>query len=213
MAGNRDLGEIDDFLGSAHVFAAAVKDIVEQRLLDRVADGQLTVPQVKLLKLVAMTDGYSLGDVASFLDVSNAAASKAVDRLVRRNLLRRTEDQKDRRTMHLSLTHSGRRVLDAYEAARREKLEDIFAQFPSEELQRAAELLDRISADIVDHTADSEELCLKCGIYFRQKCLIRQLVKRNCYYARHNGHGKRRNEEELTYVSGSTGQDSGSRRA
>lgn len=147
------MAEIDDFLGSAHVFASAVRNVVEQGLLDHVAGGQLTVPQVKVLKLVAMTHSYTLGDVASFLDVSNAGASKAVDRLVRRNLLRRTEDEKDRRAMHLSLTEAGRGLLAAYEDARRSKLEGIFAQFPREELQRAAELLDRISADIVDHTA------------------------------------------------------------
>jgi DNA-binding MarR family transcriptional regulator len=187
MAGNREMAEIDDFLGSAHVFASAVRDVVEQGLLDRVAGGQLTVPQVKVLKLVAMTHSYTLGDVASFLDVSNAGASKAVDRLVRRNLLRRTEDEKDRRAMHLSLTETGRGLLAAYEDARRSKLEGIFAQFPREELQRAAELLDRISADIVDHGAAPEELCLKCGIYFRERCLIRQLVRRNCFYRRHEG--------------------------
>ena len=196
MGRNREIGDIDDFLGSAHVFASAVRDILEQRLLDQVAGGQVTVSQVKLLKLVAMSNGYTLGDVASFLDVSNAAASKAVDRLVRRNLLKRTDDEKDRRTMHLSLTQSGECLLGAYESARRLKLEKIFAQFPRAELERTGELLDRISADIVDHTADPEELCLKCGIYFREKCLIRQLVRRNCFYRRYEQQNGRRSGEE-----------------
>jgi len=47
-----------------------------------------------------------------------------------------------------------------------------------------SELLDRLSADIVDHTSNPEELCLKCGIYFRERCLVRQLVPRNCFYER-----------------------------
>src|ERR1035441_4020209 len=97
MTRDRSLREIDDFLGSTHVFASAVADIIEQRLLETAAEGQVTPSQMKLLKLVAMTDSYTLGDVASFLRVSNAAASKAVDRLVWRGLLRRTEDRKDRR--------------------------------------------------------------------------------------------------------------------
>ena len=182
MTRNRSLREIDDFLGSAHVFASAVADIIEQRLLEKAADGQVTASQMRLLKLVAMTDSYTLGDVASFLRVSNAAASKAVDRLVRRDLLRRTEDQKDRRVMHLRLTQAGRRLLTAYESARQSKLQSIFVQFPPEELRRTSELLDRLSADIVDHTSNPEELCLKCGIYFRECCLVRQLVPRNCFY-------------------------------
>ena len=184
MTRDRSLREIDDFLGSAHVFASAIADIIEQGLLEKAAEGQVTASQMKLLKLVAMTDSYTLGDVASFLRVSNAAASKAVDRLVRRDLLRRTEDQQDRRVLHLHLTRAGSRLLAAYENARQRKLQSIFVQFPSEELQRTSELLDRLSADLVDHTSNPEELCLKCGIYFRERCLVRQLVPRNCFYQR-----------------------------
>src|ERR1039457_2968791 len=139
MTRDRSLREIDDFLGSAHVFASAVADIIEQRLLDKASEGQVTASQMKLLKLVAMTDSYTLGDVASFLRVSNAAASKAVDRLVRRDLLRRTEDQKDRRVMHLRHTQAGRRLLTAYESARQRKLQSVFVQFPPEELRKLDE--------------------------------------------------------------------------
>ncbi|MGO9230581.1 MAG: MarR family winged helix-turn-helix transcriptional regulator [Bryobacteraceae bacterium] len=184
MTRNRGLREIDDFLGSAHIFASAVTDIIEQRLLEKAAEGQVTASQMKLLKLVAMTDSYTLGDVAAFLRVSNAAASKAVDRLVRRDLLRRTEDQRDRRVMHLHLTRASRRLLAVYENARQRKLQSVFVQFPPEELRHASELLDRLSADIVDHTSNPEELCLKCGIYFRERCLVRKLVPRNCFYQR-----------------------------
>ena len=177
--------DIDDFLGSAHIFASAVSEIIEARLVQDVSGGQLTASQVRLLKLVAMADSHTIGDVAAFLGVSNAAASKAVDRLVRRNLVRRAEDERDRRSMHLSLREQGRRMLAAYEAAKQRKLEAIFAEFPREELRRASELLDRLSAGIVDHSANPEELCLKCGIYFRERCLVRQLAKGNCFYQRH----------------------------
>ena len=142
-----NLAEIDDSLNSAHVFSSTVDGVVEQRL-NRLSDGQITVPQIRLLKLVARLDSYRLGDVASFLNVSNAAASQAVDRMVRRNLLRRIEDPAKRRIMHLLLTRSGRRILAAYESARWRKLASIFTQFPREDLRRAAELLDRISAEV-----------------------------------------------------------------
>jgi len=184
MTDRPSLKEIDDFLGSAHVFASAVTDIIDQRLLEMTADGQVTASQMKLLKLVAMTDSYTLGDVASFLRISNGAASKAVDRLVRRDLLRRTDDQNDRRVMHLHLTSTSQQLLGVYENTRKRKLQSIFVQFPPEKLRSASELLDRLSADIVDHTSNPEELCLKCGIYFRERCLVRQLVPRNCFYQR-----------------------------
>jgi len=129
-----NLAEIDDSLNSAHVFASAVHGVVEQRLLNQVSDGQITAPQIRLRKLVARSDSYTLGDMASFLNVSNAAARRAVDRMVRRNLLRRIEDPANRRIMHLLLTQPGRRILAAYESARRHKLASIFTQLPRGDL-------------------------------------------------------------------------------
>lgn len=174
-----------DFLGSAQVFATAVTEIVEEKLLHEVAGETLTLSQFKLLKLVANTDAHSIGDVAAFLGVSNAAASKAVDKLVRRKLLVRTEGQADRREAELSLPPRTQRLLAAYDAARDQRLAEVFRSFSPAELQRTAEILDRLSAGIVDHNAQPEEVCLQCGIYFREKCLVRKLVGRRCFYTRH----------------------------
>jgi DNA-binding MarR family transcriptional regulator len=184
MASTRTAELINDFLGSTHVFAASVNDVIEERLLRDVGPPQLTFSQFKLLKLVAHTDAQTIGDVAAFLRVSNAAASKAVDKLVRQGLLVRKEAQRDRRAIRLSLTTSSRHVLAAYNAAKDRKLASVFRQYSAEDLQRTAELLDRLTADIVDHTAKEEEVCLQCGIYYRKKCLVRQLVRRNCIYHR-----------------------------
>ena len=185
MASGDPTSLIQEFLGSAHIFSATVSDVVEERVLKEVAGKRLTFPQFKLLRLVAMTDAHSIGDVASFLGVSNAAASKAVDKLVRRRLLRRAEGKADRRAIRLSLTHRGRQVVGAYEEARDRRVARLLRRFPAHELRRAAQLLDRLSASLVDHGADPGDICLQCGIYFRDKCLVRQLVKRNCFYVSH----------------------------
>ena len=182
-AGTGDL--INDFLGSTQVFATAVRNVVEERLLRETAHRQLTFSQFRLLKLVAMTNAQTLGDVATFLGVSNAAASKAVDKLVRRGLLLRNEAQTDRRAIELSLTEPSRRLLAAYDAAKDRTLTRVFRQLSPQDLRHTVELLDQLSAVIVDHTAKAEEICLQCGIYYRKKCLIRQLVQRNCFYHRH----------------------------
>jgi len=176
---------INDFLGSAQVFASSVNNVIEERLLRQVGPRQLTFSQFKLLKLLALTDAQTIGDVAAFLGVSNPAASKAVDKLVRQGLLVRSEAQADRRATELSLTESSRRVLAAYDAAKNRKLAGVFRQFSPADLRRTSELLDQLSAGIVDHTAKAEDLCLQCGIYYRKKCLVRQLVRRDCFYHRH----------------------------
>jgi DNA-binding MarR family transcriptional regulator len=65
-------------------------------------------------------------DVAAFLQISKAAASKTVDKLVRRELLRRSQSETDRRSIKLSLTESSRHLLALYDAERERKLAAIF---------------------------------------------------------------------------------------
>lgn len=175
----------EDFLGSAHAFATAVRDVMEDRLLKEVAGEQASLPQVQLLTLVARTDKHTIGDVAAFLGVSKAAAGQTVEKLVRRRWLRRTADKLDRRTVRLSLTESGQRLLAEYESARDEKLAEVFRGYSDEELRQMADVLDRVSTEIVSHTARPEEICLQCGIYFRKGCLLRSFMDRTCFYQQH----------------------------
>ena len=171
-----------DFLGSTRVFTSAIDEIVEKVILKEVAGEQLTLSQFKLLYMVAMTEARTIGDVALFLGVSNAAASKAVDRLVRRKLLRRAEGKPDRREICLSLTDSGSRLIDSYEMKMDRKLTEVFDGFPEDELIHAARLLDRLSAGLVGHHSSPEEICLQCEVYFREKCIVSHLLGRRCFY-------------------------------
>jgi hypothetical protein len=127
--------------------------------------------------------------------VSNAAASKAVDRLVRRGLVRRTEAAADRRAVELSLTPEGRTLLAQYEAATNQVLKDVFGSLPQDKLQETAAFLDDLSTRMVKEGRTREGICLRCGIHFRDRCLLRQSVGRNCYFHLHrdptiNHHGE-----------------------
>ena len=190
-----------DFLGSARIFASALEEVVERRLLEEVAGKRLTLSQFRLLKLVAVTDAHTISDIGLFLDVSNAAASKAVDKLVRRKLLRRAEGQPDRREIRLSLTEPSKRVLAAYERRRERKLAEVFRGFGRDELKRTANLLDRLSVGLVQHHAEGE-VCLHCGVYFRNQCLVRKLLRRDCFYLRNRIQHKHAHQVPLQAASG-----------
>lgn len=180
MAANVRGQLIQDVLGSAHIFATAVNDLMEKRL--QVLTGeQLTFSQIKLLKLISRAESYNISQVAAFLGVSTAAASKAVDRLVRRRLLSRSEAEDDRRAVELALTDEGRRTLERYEKLTSDTLEELFGSFSPDGLRQTAELLDRLSVSIVEKEGVEGELCFRCGIYFRRKCLLRSTSGRECH--------------------------------
>jgi len=171
---------INDFLASMHIFSSAIGELMAAQLEDELG-GELTIPQLKLLKLVARTETESLSEIAAFLGVSNAAASKAVDRLARRDLVERIESADDRRATWLSLTVKGTFMLKRYEDVQNRVLEGLFRQFMAEDFIETAELLDQLSADLVDRESGPHELCFRCGIYFRERCLLRDLHERTCY--------------------------------
>lgn len=175
----------NEFLSSARVFAWSVREVIEKKILRDVAGDKLTFPQFKLLALVAHTDDHIISDAAAFLGISNAAASKAVDKLVRRRLLRRVEVQADRRSSQLFLTEAGRRLLGAYEAARDQLVAQIFQQFSARELRQTAEILDHLAGVIVSHSADPEAICLQCEVYVRDQCRFGELGRRKCFYKLH----------------------------
>jgi Transcriptional regulators len=173
---------IQDFLGSSQVLASAVRESVEKKLLLELTGSPVTVSQLRLLKMIALTGARTIRDVAQFIGVSNAAASKAVDKLVRRKLLRRAEGLDDRREIRLSLTEAAKNLLAEYDDFEEKKLSSVFAEFEADDVRRTIELLDRISAALIGRESDAGEICVQCGIYYREKCLVRQLVQRNCFY-------------------------------
>ncbi|HTQ85468.1 MAG TPA: MarR family transcriptional regulator [Candidatus Solibacter sp.] len=177
--------QVNELLGSAHLFVAAVSGVMEQQLLTEVAGKQLSISQLKILKLLDLTEAHNVGDVAAFLGVSDAAASKSIDRLVRRKYLRRTEGRTDRRSSVLSLAAQGRAILQRYEAAKDHKLAAMFGNLDAAELQHTTAFLERLTKGIVHESANPEEICLQCGIYLNKKrCLVREAGNSDCHYQR-----------------------------
>lgn len=182
---------LNDFLASTQIFSTAMRELMDEQIRS-VLGRQFTLSQLKLLKMVARTNAGTISEIASFLSVSNAAASKAIDRLVRKGLVRRQEREEDRRAIKLSLTPEGAKILERFEDILYETLDGLFQRFTQEDLTAVGNLLDRLSADLVDAGARTSDLCFRCGIYFREKCLLRNLSKRKCYYHLHatNGEGE-----------------------
>ena len=178
---------IYEFLSAARVFAKAVRDVIEGAVLEGVAGTKLTLTQLKLLYLVAHADSVTIGEAALFLGVSSPAASKTVEKLVRRRLLRRNDTQRDRRSSNLSLTESGRRLLATYEEARNQKAMEIFSKYSPDVLRHTAELLDNLACGIASQQSDrpKDDLCMQCEIYYREDCRFGQFGARKCFYQLH----------------------------
>ncbi len=169
-------------MGSAHAFASVVNEAVEKHLLEEVGGACLTFPQLSLLLLLARKQTWRISDVATFLRVSNAAASQFVDRLVRHRFLQRHEGTTDRRIAQVSLTGRSWRLVAAYEAVKNRRLSQILGAFSAAELEMTAAVLDGFSAAFLKNSVNGGLLCLRCGIYARARCRLQALAGPNCFY-------------------------------
>ncbi len=183
MNNAHQIQRVVDFLGSAQVFTSTVNDLMADQLKD-ISRSEVTFSQLKLLKMVAATGGYSVSNLAQFMGVSTAAASRAVDRLVRRGFVDRAEASDDRRAVQLSLTDAGCELLSRYDEAANAALKHVFASLSEDEMQQTGDLLDRLSITLVEQASDADEVCFRCGIHFRDRCLLRQARSRTCLYHR-----------------------------
>jgi DNA-binding MarR family transcriptional regulator len=172
---------VNEFLGSAEIFTSAVSDLLEDEL-EALSEKKVTFSQMKLLKMVSIAEDYTVSNVAQFLGVSTAAASRAVDRLVRRGLVRRTEAAADRRVVQLSLTADGAELLERYDASAQRALHQVFGALPPEQLKQASEFLDRLSVSIVEQHDSERAVCFRCGIHFRDRCLLRKVRRDQCFF-------------------------------
>jgi DNA-binding MarR family transcriptional regulator len=72
-------------------------------------------------------------ELGEHLDVTSAAASQMLDRLVQQHLILRTEDPEDRRVKQIVLTEEGSRILEEGIRARQRWLEDLAGTLSEEE--------------------------------------------------------------------------------
>jgi DNA-binding MarR family transcriptional regulator len=71
----------------------------------------ITPRQLEVLTNLSLRERWSIGEVASVLGVSSAAATKAVARLERKGLVSRAVDAMDRRCVNVRVTRAGNEVI------------------------------------------------------------------------------------------------------
>lgn len=108
-----------------------------------VAELDLTLPQMRgLFVLNASERGLALTELAPRVGLSVAAAGRAVDGLVKKQLVSRTEDPDDRRVKRLAITDAGLAAIVRIAEARRDAFRRYAETLGERERTRLAEALE-----------------------------------------------------------------------
>jgi DNA-binding MarR family transcriptional regulator len=106
----------------------------------------VTLTQYRTLVVLASRGPQTVAALAEELGVTPPTASRMCDRLVRDELISRTEDREDRRRVSLVLTTTGRRLLDDVTDRRRVEIRQVLEGMPAEVQRTLVDGLHRFAA-------------------------------------------------------------------
>lgn len=106
----------------------------------------ITLPQFRILVLVASRASVNVDAVARELGVHPSNATRACDKLVRAGLLTRQDDPSDRRNLVLGLSDRGRDLVDRVMGFRRSAIRRFLSRMPAEHRRALAPALRSFAA-------------------------------------------------------------------
>ena len=98
------------------------------------------------------------GDIVELRRLSKGAVSKAVESLIQKSLLERTEDAKDRRKIHLALKPQAGPVMESINEVREDFVDTVLDGFTKEELKLYSLFFDRLFENIKKAMERNEKL-------------------------------------------------------
>ena len=101
----------------------------------------LSMPQFGILMQLHYRQNCGVSDISERFDITNAAASQLVDKLVQGGLIQRQEDPHDRRARLLNLTGKGRELIQKGNEERYRWVEELAGKLTAEERTKVAEAL------------------------------------------------------------------------
>lgn len=116
---------MDAFIAASRALVA----VAARSLAD--LDDDVTLAQYRALVVLRTRGPQRAADLADALEVTPGTASRMIERLVRKRLVRRVRSREDRRIVSVQLTEGGHEVVDRVTEHRRREIERILAHMPS----------------------------------------------------------------------------------
>lgn len=153
MAERSAVAEIEAVMLAARAIVAMTARSVAE------LDDRVTLPQLRVLVMVASRGPLNVAAVATGLGVHSSNATRICERLVLAGLLDRADDPSDRRNLVLELTGPGRTLVEAMNAGRRTAIADVLARMPASRRQGLAPRL-RAFAEAAGELPDTDAWAL-----------------------------------------------------
>lgn len=155
----------------AQVFLQAMYTSIGERLLEELAESDLTYSQMQAMRYIRTHRRVTVGDLAEGLNISYPSATNMVHRLEKKGFIRRIANPRDRRQVGLMLTEEGSHLLERVDSERRMRFARVLAQMGQEERHAFINGLSAfIRAGVGANILNAFDVCLHCGTDADPQC-------------------------------------------
>ncbi|MHB2001377.1 MAG: MarR family winged helix-turn-helix transcriptional regulator [Solirubrobacteraceae bacterium] len=143
----------EEVLDAAITASRALVGLAARSLAE--ADEEVTLPQYRMLVVLGTRGPRPASLLAAALGVAAPTATRMCDRLVRKGLITRRGNERDRRQVLLGLTPRGQELLDRVTSSRRAEITALLREIPRE---RHASLVEgfRLFAEAAGELAEAD---------------------------------------------------------
>lgn len=105
---------------------------------------KITMPQFFVMEYLLRCGGCKMGEIAKYINVTTAAMTGLVDRIVRDGYAARSSDPDDRRIVNIKLTPKGSRLVKDMMERRKQVSMNMFSRISHEEREQYLKILTHI---------------------------------------------------------------------
>ncbi len=109
---------------------------------------EITVTQMQTLLMINSLPGCKMSDLSEKLEVTLGNVTSLIDRLIKEGLVKRCEDESDRRIVRVELTPKGKNTVTTVLANRKKTLAGIFKKVKESDKEVLLNIMERIAAEL-----------------------------------------------------------------
>lgn len=106
--------------------------------------------QRKLLLLISENDGIIQRDLAEMLDMRPSSLTEMLSHLEKNSLIKREQDENDRRVMHVYLSEEGKGLLEEIRKVNSRLPDSIFNCLTTEDKEKMLEIINKVNNNLED---------------------------------------------------------------
>ncbi len=149
--------ELEDFVNSIQKLFPRIMRYLEDEATRELIGLEVTPSQMNALVVLYGPSNLPMGELAEQLGLTESAATRLVDRLLRMNLARRERDEVDRRVVRVRLSSYGRQLAELVFDRRQEQFARFAERMSADNRQHLITGLSALLAAFADLETQSKE--------------------------------------------------------